>query len=64
LASCCERISCEILARLLRAPDAEREAAVEVATSALAQPMLHRATAANAVGLYGREAAIVIRLED
>jgi ATP-dependent helicase/nuclease subunit A len=54
----------EIHARLLGASDAERDAAVDVATSALAQPLLRRAAAASAQGLCRREAAIVARLED
>jgi ATP-dependent exoDNAse (exonuclease V) beta subunit len=54
----------EIHARLLGASDAERDAAVEVTTSALAQPLLRRAALANAHGQCRREAAIVVRLED
>jgi hypothetical protein len=52
------------LARLRGASDVEREAAAQVATAARAQPMLRRATAANAVAHGRREAAIVMRLED
>lgn len=54
----------EIHARLLGASDEERDAAVEVATSALAHPLMRRAAAAGATGLCRREAAIVTRLED
>ena len=54
----------EIHARLLGASDEERDAAVEVATSALGHSLLRRAAAAGAKGLCRREAAIVTRLED
>ena len=54
----------EIHARLLGASDAERDSAVEVAVSALAQPLLRRAAAASAQGACRREAPILARLED
>lgn len=54
----------EIHARVLGASDAERDAAVEVAASALLQPLLRRAAAASARGLCRREAAIVVRLQN
>jgi ATP-dependent helicase/nuclease subunit A len=54
----------EIHARLLGASDEERDAAVEVVTAALAQPLLHRAAAASCQHRCRRETAIVARLED
>jgi ATP-dependent helicase/nuclease subunit A len=54
----------EIHARLLGAVDAERDAAVDVVTAALMQPLLRRAAAANAQRKCRRETAIVTRLED
>lgn len=54
----------EIHARLLGASNEERDAAVEVATSALAQPLLRRAASANAQQRCRRETPIVTRLED
>jgi len=54
----------EIHTRLLGASEDERDAAVEVATSALAHPLLRRAAAASMGGLCRRETAIVTRLED
>jgi len=54
----------EIHSRLLGASDEERDAAVEVVTAALAQPLLRRAAAANAQQRCRRETTIVARLED
>lgn len=54
----------EIYARMLGAAEAERDAATEVVTSALAHPLLRRAAAANRQGLCRRESSIVVRLED
>jgi ATP-dependent helicase/nuclease subunit A len=54
----------EIHTRLLGASDEERDAAVEVVTAALAQPLLRRAAAANAEQRCRRETAIVARLAD
>jgi ATP-dependent exoDNAse (exonuclease V) beta subunit len=54
----------EIHARLLGASEVERDAAVEVTTSALAHSVLCRAAAAEGRGTCRREAAIVTRLED
>ncbi|MHB8474748.1 MAG: UvrD-helicase domain-containing protein [Steroidobacteraceae bacterium] len=54
----------DIHARLLGASDEEREAAIEVVTAALAQPLLKRAAAAMGGGACRRETAIVVRLED
>jgi ATP-dependent exoDNAse (exonuclease V) beta subunit len=54
----------EIHARLLGTSDEERNAAVDVVASALAHPLLRRATSANADHRCRRETAIVTRLED
>jgi len=54
----------EIHARLLGASEQEREAAIEVVTAALAQPLLKRAAAALSGGGCRRETTIVVRLED
>jgi len=54
----------EIHARLLGAPDEERDGAVEVVVAALAQPLLRRAAAASSEHRCRREAPIVTRLED
>ena len=54
----------QIYARLLGASEKERDAAVEVVTSALAHSLLRRAGAAITRSLCRRETAIVTRLED
>jgi ATP-dependent exoDNAse (exonuclease V) beta subunit len=54
----------EIHARLLGAPDEERDAAVDLVTSALVHPLLRRASLAESGHRCRREAAIVTRLED
>jgi ATP-dependent helicase/nuclease subunit A len=54
----------EIHARLLGAPEEERDAAVEVVTAALAHPLMRRAATAHAAQRCRRETAIVVRLED
>jgi ATP-dependent exoDNAse (exonuclease V) beta subunit len=57
-------VHAEMHARLLGASDEERDASVEVVTSALAQPLLQRAASANAQQRCRRETAIVTRLEE